>query len=298
MDEHAVRPLKVGLVVPINERVRWADMLAMARRAEEVGFDSLWVYDHFLYRTPGQPVRGVWECWSVLAALAASTTRVELGPLVSCTGYRNPALLAKMADTVDEISGGRLVLGLGAGWNEPEYRAFGFPFDHRYSRFEEALTIIHGLLREGRVDFAGKYHQARECELRPRGPRPKGPPLLIGTMGERMLRLTARYGDRWNTGHHPVADLPAVHAAVDAACAEVGRDPATLERSLELLVDLPGGPSRARRERPGPLAGTPDELAAESRAYAEAGIHHLQLSLSPPTVAGVEALAPVLERLG
>ena len=123
-------------------------MLAMARRAEEVGFDSVWTIDHInLPSLGGGPQKGVWECWSLLAALAACTSRVELGPLVTPTSFRNPALLAKMADTVEEISGGRLILGLGAGWHEPEYRAMGLPYDHRVSRFEEALTIIHGLLR-------------------------------------------------------------------------------------------------------------------------------------------------------
>src|SRR5918995_2574630 len=150
----------------------WSNLLDLARRAEDLGFDSLWVPDHFLLGSDNdsEPIGG-WECWSLLAALAATTTHVELGSLVGCTGYRNPALLAKIASTVDEISGGRLVLGLGAGWAESEFRAFGVPFDHRVSRFEEAIQIIAGLLRDGRVDFEGAYYQARDCELRPPGPR-------------------------------------------------------------------------------------------------------------------------------
>jgi alkanesulfonate monooxygenase SsuD/methylene tetrahydromethanopterin reductase-like flavin-dependent oxidoreductase (luciferase family) len=165
------RPLKVGLMLPDTERemgggtARWSDLLAMARVAEASGFDSLWVSDHLIFRFEGKAPQGVWECWSLLAALAAVTARVEIGPLVSCASFRNPALLAKAADTVDEISGGRLVLGLGAGWHEPEYDAFGYPFDHRVGRFEEALAIVAGLLRQGRIDFAGRYYQARECEL-------------------------------------------------------------------------------------------------------------------------------------
>ncbi|CAA9554442.1 MAG: hypothetical protein AVDCRST_MAG88-995, partial [uncultured Thermomicrobiales bacterium] len=161
MPPGATARLKVGLHLPIGEGMlqgrtpRWSDIAALARRAEEVGFDSLWIPDHLLFRTaPGESV-GVWECWSLLAALAAVTVRVELGPVVSCAGFRNPALLAKMAETVDEISGGRIILGLGAGWHEPEYDAFGYPFDHRASRFEEAFTIIRALLQEGHVDFAG-----------------------------------------------------------------------------------------------------------------------------------------------
>ena len=174
------RPLKVGLMLPDTElemgggSARWNDLLRMAQLAEEMGFDSIWVSDHLIFRFEDKAPQGVWECWSLLAALAAVTQRVELGPLVSCTSFRNPALLAKIADTIDEISGGRLILGLGAGWHEPEYTAFGYPFDHRVSRFAEAMAIIHGLLRHGQVDLDGTYYQARDCELRPRGPRPPG----------------------------------------------------------------------------------------------------------------------------
>jgi hypothetical protein len=181
------RRLKIGMYVPFSERQmdgetpRWADILAMARRAEAVGFDSLWVPDHLIQYYEGVAPRGGWECWTLVSALAAATSRVELGTIVTATSFRNPALLAKIVDTVEEISGGRVILGLGTGYHEPEYRAFGYPYDHPFSRFEEALTILHGLLRHGQIDFAGTYYQARECELRPRGPRPNGPPILIGS---------------------------------------------------------------------------------------------------------------------
>ena len=170
------RPLKVGLILPDTERemggatASWSDLAAMARMAEDLGFDSIWNADHLIYRFPGKEVQGPWESWSLLAALAAVTSRVEIGPLVSCTSFRNPALLAKIADTVDEISGGRLVLGLGAGWHEPEYIAFGYPFDHRVSRFAEAIAIIHGLLRTGHVDFDG--HVLQRARLRVAAARP------------------------------------------------------------------------------------------------------------------------------
>ncbi|MGH2559196.1 MAG: LLM class flavin-dependent oxidoreductase, partial [Thermomicrobiales bacterium] len=166
------RPIKVGFFVPAQQggmadgALRWADIRAMALRAEEIGFDSFWLPDHLITRHPGQPTSGPWECWSLLCALAASTSKIELGTGVICTGFRNPALLAKMADTLDEISGGRLILGLGAGWHEPEFTAFGYPFDHRVGRFEEATQIITKLLRTGQVDFTGEYYTARECELR------------------------------------------------------------------------------------------------------------------------------------
>ena len=155
----------------------------MAVLAEQVGFDSLWLVDHLIYKLDGEDrARGVWEVWSLLSAIAATTSRVELGTLVLAMGWRNPALLAKMADTVEEISGGRLILGLGSGYHEFEYDAFGFPYNYRVSRFEEAIQIVHGLLRNGEIDFEGKYHSARECELSPRGPRTGGPPILIGTV--------------------------------------------------------------------------------------------------------------------
>src|SRR5262245_19852203 len=151
MDRVETRSPQIGLILPYSDLYlggitpHWSDLAALAQLAEDVGFDSVWVPDHLLFRFPGVATGGAWECWSLLAALAAVTSRVALGPIVTCTAYRNPALLAKIAATVDEISGGRLILGLGAGWHEPEYHAFGYPFDHRFDRFEEALTIITGL---------------------------------------------------------------------------------------------------------------------------------------------------------
>jgi probable F420-dependent oxidoreductase len=279
----------------------WVEMLAMARRAEEVGFDSIWTIDHFILAYPNQPRQGVWENWSLLSALAASTSRVELGPLVTPTSFHNPAMLAKIVDTVDEIAGGRLILGLGAGWVEREYQAMGLPYDHRVSRFEEAVQIIHGLLRTGAVDFEGRYYSARDCELRPRGPRTSGPPILIGSSGERMLRIVARYGDAWNaffskTGNAPAGVAP-LRESVDAACRAEGRDPATLARTITAFVafDLPN--TTGHPDVKTPLRGTPDEIAAELRAYAAEGISHIQIFLDPMTLAGIEAFAPVLEAL-
>jgi len=297
------RPLKIGIMLPDTERemaggsARWADLLAMARTAEGCGFDSLWVSDHLIFRFEGREPQGVWECWSLLSALAAVTSRVELGPLVSATGFRNPALLAKIAATVDEISGGRLILGLGAGWHEPEYAAFGYPFDGRVSRFEEALTIVRGLLREGRVDFDGAYYRARECELRPRGPRPQGPPIMIGSTSPRMLGLCARHADLWNAwGKNAPGEISPLRETVDAACREVGRDPASLGRTVSVLIDLPGAAGRPR-ERPPYLTGSADELAEAFRRYAREGISHVQVVLDPNTADGIERLAPVLEEL-
>jgi alkanesulfonate monooxygenase SsuD/methylene tetrahydromethanopterin reductase-like flavin-dependent oxidoreductase (luciferase family) len=305
-------PLKVGVHLPFSERQmqgttpRWQDIVTIAQRAEQVGFDSIWIADHLLFRFEGIEPRGGWECLSLLAALAASTRRVELGTLVVCTGFRNPALLAKMFDTIEEISGGRLILGVGAGYHEPEYLAFGYPYDHRVSRFEEALQIISSLLKTGQADFAGKYYDVRECELRPRGPRPGGPPIMIGTKGERMLRLTARYADLWNGwiayGKNAPAEVPPLRAAVDAACHEVGRDPATLGRTLTVLVDYVGTPDLPVRlirpdSAPEPLAGTPAEIAAALQAFTAEGISHIQVVIQPNNLAGIEAFAPVIEEL-
>jgi alkanesulfonate monooxygenase SsuD/methylene tetrahydromethanopterin reductase-like flavin-dependent oxidoreductase (luciferase family) len=144
----------------VERDVRWPEYAAMAAAAEEVGFDSIWVGDHMLYRADDRPERGPWDAWSVLAALAAVTRRVQLGPLVACTGFHPPGVIARMAAAVDEISGGRFVLGLGCGWNAGEFAAFGIPYDHRVARFEEAFAIVRGLLAGERVTFEGRYWQA------------------------------------------------------------------------------------------------------------------------------------------
>ena len=300
------RPLAVGIQLPeVEWEARWPDLRALAIRAEELGFDSIWYGDHLLYRRPGdERARGPWEAWSVLAGLAAVTSRILIGPLVAATAFHNPAMLAKKAATVDEISGGRLVVGLGAGWNETEFRAFGFPYDHRISRFEEAFTIVRTLLRDGAIDFAGTYYSARDCELVPR-PRPGGPPLLVGSSGERMLAITIPHVDAWNAwfdsfGNRPEG-VPALRDRVDAACRDAGRDPAAIARTLAVQVRLPGGSGRIAGEagRPPipPVSGSPEEIAGILRAFADEGISHVQLVVDPITLASLDALAPVLEAL-
>lgn len=300
------RPLRIGLELPVAERrarddvPSWSDIRAMAVRAEEVGFDSIWVEDHLLLRPENQEPQGLWECWSMIAALAAVTNRVEVGTFVACTAFRNPALLAKMADTVDEISGGRLILGLGAGWNETDFTAFGFPSDHLVSRFEEAITIVRALLRDGRIDFSGTFYSARDCELRPRGPRPAGPPILVGAVGPRMLGLTARFADAWNGACTSAAGYGPLREHVDAACIAAGRDPATLQRTVAVLVDYTGGrgiPTSFNPARLPPLSGPPDLIADELRAFAAAGIAHVQITTIPMTIESVDAFEPVLRLL-
>lgn len=299
------RPLRVGLQLPEVERlVRWPELRAMAVLAEQAGFDSLWVGDHLLYRYPDGP-RGPWEAWTVLAALAAVTERVQLGPLVAATSFHSPQMLAKKAATIDEISAGRLVLGLGAGWNEVEYRAFGFPFDQRASRFEEAFTIIRTLLRDGCIDFEGRFYRARDCELLPRGPRPEGPPLMIGSIGERMLRIALPHVQSWNAwyawfGNEPAQLVPLL-GAVDDACPAVGRDPSEVERTVTVLVRMAGGAGREEVDGRGrlsrPLAGTANEIAAGLRQLAALGVSHVQLVVDPITLDSIDGLARVLEAL-
>ena len=174
--------MKVGVQLPeVEWEVPFPEYLAMARAAEEVGFDSIWVGDHLIYDLP-DGARGPWEAWTTLAAIAAATERVEIGPLVASTSFHAPPMLAKQAATVDAISQGRLILGLGAGWNRREYDAFGFAYDKRVSRFDEAFTIIRTLLRDGEIDFHGQFYDVDRCVLHPRSPRPGGPPLMLGSI--------------------------------------------------------------------------------------------------------------------
>jgi alkanesulfonate monooxygenase SsuD/methylene tetrahydromethanopterin reductase-like flavin-dependent oxidoreductase (luciferase family) len=287
--------MKVGVALPISEDAErgvtpgYAQVRAMARQAEAAGLDSIWLFDHFFIKRPDQPMRGQWEIWTILSGLAEATERVELGTLVMCVPFRNPAVLAKMADTLEEVSAGRLILGLGAGWHQPEFDAFGVPFDHLASRFEESLQIIGPLLREGKVDFQGTYYGAPNCELRPRGPRPAGPPILIGSSKPRMLRLTAQYADAWNTCWlGDVAALAEPRAKMDAACREVGRDPRTLEVTVGVSVsyrETPPDPLKA-------LSGSPVEIAAGLQGHAAAGVGHVICALSPNTP---ESLARFVE---
>lgn len=300
------RPLKVGIQLPEVERfVRWSELLDMTRAIEDLGFDSVWLGEHLLYRWPDRPARGPWEAWTLLSAIAAVTDRIELGPLVACTNFHNPALMAKQAATIDEVSGGRFVLGLGAGWNKTEFRAYGFPYDHRVDRFEEAYTIIRTLLRDGAIDFDGRWYQVRDLELLPRGPRPAGPPLMIGSIGPRMLRSTMATADAWNCWFMDIenrpAGVPRVRAIVDEACRDVGRDPAAVERTVAVLVQLPGGTGRLAGDPSQalipPVQGAPAEIAEALRGFAREGIAHVQLVLDPITLESIRALAPVLAEL-
>ncbi len=293
--------MKIGLMVFLandcedNSKRPYDTIRAIAHQAETDGFDSIWLADHLVYRTPGEPTRGIWECWTMLSALAEATAHVEIGTLVLCNSFRNPAILAKMATTADEVSHGRLILGVGAGWSEPEYQAFGLPFDHRVDRFEEALQILKPLLHDGHVDFAGQYYRARNCDIVPRGPRSEGPPLLVGSEGPRMLTLTAQYADLWNTGYMGQPETMAEPLAkIEAACREIGRDPATIGITALIGLWFPDLQAKKPSFFENPLTGTVQEIAAAMRGYAQLGVRHIMFQCEPYTPEARQRLTKAL----
>jgi alkanesulfonate monooxygenase SsuD/methylene tetrahydromethanopterin reductase-like flavin-dependent oxidoreductase (luciferase family) len=289
--------VRVGVQLPEAERiVRWPEVVAMARAAEEVGFGSIWLGDHLLYRGDGREERGPWEVWTQLAGIAAVTERAEIGPLVACTSFHPPGLIAKMAASVDEISGGRLVLGLGAGWNETEYRAFGLPYDHRVSRFEESFSIIRRVLAGERVQTAGRYWSAEDLVLMP--PPARRIPLMIGSNGPRMLSIALPYVDWWNTWYdrygNTIEGFAEFNANVTTAAERVGGDPAEIRRSTAVLVELDPDavkrPHSDRVSRPVPLDG----LRAQLAALAEAGADEAICILRPIDEASIRAVGAEL----
>ena len=295
---------KIGVQLPEVERlVSWPELFDMARAAEDIGFDALWLGDHLLYDLPDATTRGPWEVWTSLAALAAVTSRVEFGPLVACTSFHAPAMLAKQAATVDAISGGRLILGLGAGWNEREYRAFGFAYDERVARFEEAFAIIRTLLRERRIDFDGRFNRLENCVLDPGPARPGGPPIVLGSIGPRMLRIGLPHVDAWNvwwSQYGNTADgFGEVRAKVEAVCAECGLAPGAVAATAAVYVQLRGGSGRMMGDQRGdamqPIRGRADEIAAHLAAFAFAGASHIQLVVDPIDQESIEDLGPILE---
>jgi alkanesulfonate monooxygenase SsuD/methylene tetrahydromethanopterin reductase-like flavin-dependent oxidoreductase (luciferase family) len=297
------RPLLVGIQLPeVEWEVPFPELIRMAQTAEAVGFDSIWLGDHLLYDLPVGP-RGPWEVWTSLAALAASTERVVLGPLVASAGFHEPTMLAKQAATVDAISGGRLMLGLGAGWNEREYRAFGFPFDRRVSRFEEAFTIVRTLLADGEIDYHGKFYRAENCVLHPRAARPGGPPLMVGSVRPRMLSITLPFVDSWNVWWSDYGNTPdgfaALKSNVDARAME--HDRPTVAATCAVLVQLPSGDGRQMGgygTKPiEPIRGDARAMTTQLAAFAAAGAAHIQLVVDPITCQSIEWFAEVLDLL-
>jgi alkanesulfonate monooxygenase SsuD/methylene tetrahydromethanopterin reductase-like flavin-dependent oxidoreductase (luciferase family) len=294
------RPFKVGVQLPEVERfVPWPEYLDLARRAEEAGYDSVWVGDHLIYDLPDGSTRGPYEAWTTLAAIAAVTERVEIGPLVASTSFHAPAMLAKHAATVDAISQGRLIVGLGAGWNRREFDAFGLPYDRRVSRFEEALTIIVPLLREGRTTFHGQFFDVDDCVLDPRPVREGGPPIMLGSNSPRMLRIGLPVVDAWNVWwsiyDNSVERFVEIKAEVDAVMPR-GR---YVEATAAVLVTLPGGAGRLMGDRYDARVTTvtPDDLGDHVRGLADAGATHLQLVLDPITAETIGTIGAALADL-
>ena len=295
------RPLRVGVQLPEVEReVRWPEYVAMARAAEDVGFDSVWVGDHLLYRDDGRAERGPWEAWTLLAGLAAATDRVRLGPLVACAGFHQPAMLAKMAATVDEISRGRLVVGLGAGWNRTEFDAFGLPFDHRVSRFEEAFEVIRRLLAGERVTCHGRYCHVDDAVLLPAPAR--RPTLMIGSGGPRVLSIALPHVDVWNTWFdwygNTAEGFASRNGEINAAAARAGRAPQEIERSACVRVVL----DRTAEERPvnddvPPLEGSMEQIARGLREMGAAGADETILVVTPINEDSIRRLGEVVSLL-
>ena len=300
------RPMGIGVMLPIAERsafgdrpVRFADMVEMAQTAEAVGFDALWLADHFLFRHPVAPEGeeyGLWEAFTSAAGLAQATSRIQIGLLVTCLGWRNPGIVARMTDTIDEISNGRFILGVGAGWHEPEYDAYGMPFDHRVSRFEDSIIILDGLLRTGRAEHEGRFFSAKDAISQPRGPMgPRGgSPILVGSSSPRMLGLVARYADAWNTVWHSDPDATRKDLkALDAALAEAGRDPSSIARTAGGNIALPGYTGT----RGNPIEGSNEEIAERLAGFRDLGFRHFVAGIDPCTPQSLEHFAGVLEIL-
>lgn len=293
-----MRPLRVGIQLPEVERVvRWPEYAAMARAAEEVGFDSVWVGDHLLYRDDRRPERGPWDAWTLLAGLAMATERISVGPLVACTAFHRPGVLARVAAAVDELSGGRLVVGLGAGWNETEFTAFGIPFDNRLVRFTEAFEIIRRLLAGERVTYSGTYETVNDAVLLP--PPSRRPPLMIGGIRGQILDVAIPYVDAWNTWYEWYGNSPDGFAAatrrVDEIARRAGREPHEILRSACVLVvlDRDAG-ERPLVEKAPPVEGSPEAVCAFLRDLAAAGADEAILVASPISEPSIRLLGRAL----
>jgi alkanesulfonate monooxygenase SsuD/methylene tetrahydromethanopterin reductase-like flavin-dependent oxidoreductase (luciferase family) len=287
--------MRIGVCVPISERgaerrtYRYSEMRDIALATEHGGLDSIWVADHIFLVPAEGATRGAWEALAMLGALADATTRVELGPLVLCTPFRNPGMIAWAANTLDEISGGRFVLGLGSGWHQPEFDAFGFEFQRRVSVFEDSLEVIVPLLRDRTVDYEGEFAMGH-AELRPPGPRPNGPPILIAGTRPRMMSLIAKWADRWNSVWYglPTDEFRDERAALQAACADAGRDVASIEVSVGIAVR---DPRTLDRNGPAAVVGRVDHLVEAFDAWHEEGVDEVMCRLEPPSTEVVEVIS-------
>ena len=294
--------MKVGIMIEGQEGLTWDRWFRIAGRVEALGLDSLWRSDHFV-SLMGRPERPALEAWVSLTALAQRTQRIRFGPLVSPMTFRHPALLARMAAAVDLLSNGRLVLGVGAGWNQPEHDAYGIalpPMRERFDRLEEGITVIRALWEGGPVDFTGRYYALRGATLNPRPLQQPGPPLLVGGDGEqRLLRLVAQHADEWNSHAAGPEVYRAKRAKLEEHCQSVGRDPEQIRRSwmggLVIAQDTRGLDDRARwfkefytgvahvdqrfilteLKTRSWVVGTPDQVEEQLRAWRAAGVERV-----------------------
>lgn len=287
--------MRIGVNVPMGAgdappMPTWEGIRGFAQRAEQLGFDSLWVCDHLLSDPGTRPVEGIHEGWTIFSALASATASVELGQLVMCTAFRNPGLLAKMAVTADAVSGGRIVLGVGAGWYDAEHEAFGFPIDHRVSRFEEAVRILARLLDGEAVSFRGRFHRLEGARLLPHPERHI--PLLIAGNGPRMMRITARHADAWNTAWYGMPDerLRSRLDGLDAALAAEARDPTTIRRTVGVWIEDPQLVAEPDRDADA-FTGSAAEVSRLLASYAELGVDDLIVGLTPMSIQSLERLA-------
>lgn len=277
---------RVGVFLPLAG-LDWHALRERAGHVERLGYESLWLDDHFWF--PTRPAEAHLDVMTALSGLAVTTERLVLGPLVLCQSYRSPALLAKMAASLAQLSGDRLVLGLGAGWMEEEYRAYGYPFPSPRTRLDqlaEAVQIVRRMLRDERATFAGAHYRVTDA---PQLPKPGKLPLLLGGASERLLRLVVAHGDAWNCPNPAWRDLPAKRARLRELCAEAGRDPAAVEVSEQVMVvlvareaDIPAARERIARELAGFVKldgdvhiGTAEMVADALRARVALGVERL-----------------------
>lgn len=302
-----MRPLELGLVLPLVEEPssgqerRWDEIRSTALRAEQLAFDTVWVPDELLWSSPGWPgPRGWWECVAMAGAIAASTSRIGIGSWVLSALHRNPALTAKAVETLDEIAGGRFILGFGSGHAGTQGDMFGYPTDRTIGRYEEALRVLIPLLRGGQAEFTGEFHRARIPGLRPRGPRPNGIPIMLGAHGKRTMRLAVEHADIWSC-YATESSLPAAFDAyldlLQAACEAAGRDPASIGRSVGVVVETTEDHSAEANDMGVPISGTPEEIAATIREFANRGFTRLEIIPWPWRATTIEALEPVLALL-
>ena len=300
-----MRSIELGLVLPMEEAwtdgstPRWVEIRELAIRAEAMGFDTVWIPDELLWRPPDGQIRGWWECVAMAGAVAAATSQVKVGTWVMSGLHRNPGITAKAVETLDEISGGRFVFGLGSGHAGRQAHAFGLPEDRVHGRFAEAVEIIVPLLRRGHAEFEGSFYAARDLEHRPVGPRPGQIPIMMGAKGPKMLRLAALHADTWSwyvEERSELAEFAPRLAALEAACLEVGRDPASIGRSAGIIVE-PTDVTGAAEALAIPVRGSAEEIADGLRAFHAGGFTQIEILLWPRTLAALEAMVPVLELL-